>query len=154
MGFHDQHLDTQVLINRSVGTAQSAPKTVGGTIGDHARHALRLGLNNREALSYVKAVFPDGQTSLKCIAYYRKTLRNSGEDVPTSRQADKAREAQSGLAAVLFTGDPVHLLEPHEAVSKWSEASIKRIGVLKTAERLEAFGQSAFYLSDRVLEAH
>lgn len=61
------------------------------TIGRVAEKALRDGLSNEEVLQAVKKTFPDSNTSMASINWYRNKLRSEGEDVKTSRAIRKER---------------------------------------------------------------
>jgi len=64
------------------------------TIGRIAEQALRDGLSNDDVLAAVKKAFPESNTSMASVNWYRNKLRSDGEDVKTSRQIRKdQREA-------------------------------------------------------------
>ncbi|MEH6521609.1 hypothetical protein [Sulfitobacter sp.] len=152
MSYHDPKLNNPSRPDQAIGAARNAPKVVGCTIGDHARHAVRIGYNNTETLAYVKAVFPNAKTTPACIGFYRNELRNAGKDVLTSREVDKARITNPVLGRVQHIEQHAHLFEPHELVRILSKTLFRHLSVLETAKRLEAIGQSAFHLSDRAHE--
>lgn len=69
------------------------------TIGRVAETSLRDGLSNDEVLAAVKKAFPDSNTSMASVNWYRNKLRSEGEDVKTSRQIRKEqREAAKASA--------------------------------------------------------
>lgn len=61
------------------------------TIGRVAEAALRDGASNEEVLAAVKKAFPDSDTAMASINWYRNKLRSDGEDIKTSRQIRKDR---------------------------------------------------------------
>lgn len=69
-----------------------APKNGVGTV---AIKALKAGKTNEEALAAVQKAFPDANTSLASVGWYRNKLRSAGEDVPTARELKKAAAATS-----------------------------------------------------------
>jgi hypothetical protein len=56
------------------------------TIGDVACEAILAGKTNQEALDAVKGEFPDGNTSLSSINWYRNKLRKDGQPVKSARE--------------------------------------------------------------------
>lgn len=56
------------------------------TIGDVACEAIMAGLTNQDALDAVKGEFPDGNTSLSSINWYRNKLRKEGQPVKSARE--------------------------------------------------------------------
>lgn len=69
------------------------------TIGRVAEKALRDGLSNEEVLQAVKKAFPDSNTSMASINWYRNKLRSEGEDVKTSRAIRKERREAAKASA-------------------------------------------------------
>lgn len=63
---------------------EKAPKAPG--IGDVAKDLIRSGKTNDEVLAGIKAAFPDSNTSMASVNWYRNNLRQAGEKVPTSRE--------------------------------------------------------------------
>ncbi len=154
MSYHDKNLETSDLRFVPINPKRAQPKIIGNTIGDHARHALRIGFNNKDTLAYVKALFPGAGTSAKCISTYRKELRNAGENVPTSRQIDIARAVVSDLVRAQRIDElVVNKFEPHEFVRMLFDTLRKYLSPSEVAKALEALGQSAFYMSDMALES-
>lgn len=69
-----------------------------------AREAIREGLSNAEALARVKAEFPDANTTVSSIAWYRNDLRKKGENYPSparpkKEKAPKAADAKTDVKA-------------------------------------------------------
>jgi hypothetical protein len=62
-------------------------------VGDVAVEAIKAGKTNEEALTAVRAEFPDAKTSLASINWYRNKLRASDKTVPTARDLKKAEAA-------------------------------------------------------------
>ena len=48
---------------------------------------LRAGKTNQDTLDVVKRRFPEANTTLASVAWYRSKLRREGENVPTDRLA-------------------------------------------------------------------
>jgi hypothetical protein len=65
------------------------------TIGRVAEKALRDGLSNEEVLQAVKDAFPESNTSMASVNWYRNKLRSDGESVPASRDIRRARREAS-----------------------------------------------------------
>jgi hypothetical protein len=68
----------------------SEEKTKKRGVGDAATEAIRAGQTNEEALTAVKAEFPDSKTSLASINWYRNKLRSEDDTIPTARELKKA----------------------------------------------------------------
>lgn len=64
-----------------------APRRGVGTI---VTEQLRAGATNEVALAAAKAEFPESNTTLATVSWYRNQLRSKGEKVPTAREASKA----------------------------------------------------------------
>ncbi|AJD82875.1 hypothetical protein AVV27_gp42 [Achromobacter phage 83-24] len=62
---------------------EKAPKAPVRNISAVARDAIRAGLSNADALAKVKAEFPDANTTVSSIAWYRNDLRKKGENFPS-----------------------------------------------------------------------
>lgn len=76
-----------------------APKEKKRGIGTVAMEAIRAGKTNQQALEQVMKEFPEGNTSLASINWYRNKLRSDGENVPTSRDLAKAAKGDEKPAA-------------------------------------------------------
>lgn len=63
-----------------------------------AREAIREGLNNADALVKVKAEFPDANTTVSSIAWYRNDLRKKGENFPSPARPKKEKPAKAETA--------------------------------------------------------
>ena len=61
-------------------------------VGDAAAEAILAGMDNEEALEQVKEEFPEKNTSIASINWYRNKLRAGGHDVMTARELRKARK--------------------------------------------------------------
>lgn len=61
------------------------------TIGGEAEKAIIAGKTNQEALDEVRKRFPDAETSLASVAWYRSRLRRKGEGILTDWQARRRR---------------------------------------------------------------
>lgn len=70
----------------SGAAAPAEPAEKRRTIGDVACEAILAGKTNQEALDAVKAEFPDGNTSLSSINWYRNKLRKDGKPVKSARE--------------------------------------------------------------------
>jgi len=73
----------------ATGTAPAATPAVAEkrrTIGDVACEAIMAGKTNQEALDAVKGEFPEGNTSLSSINWYRNKLRKDGKAVKSARE--------------------------------------------------------------------
>lgn len=55
-------------------------------IGDKAKELIRAGKTNDEVLAGIKEAFPDANTSMASVNWYRNKLRSEGEKIPTSRE--------------------------------------------------------------------
>ena len=64
-------------------------------VGDLAKQLIRQGLPNHMVLERVLEAFPDANTSMDSVSWYRSALRRGGEDVPTSVEAE-SRLAKKG----------------------------------------------------------
>ena len=74
------------------------PKAPTHGIGSIAMEAIRAGKTNEQALDSVLAAFPDAQTTLGSISWYRSKLRGDGELVPTNKEAQAAQpQAPAGM---------------------------------------------------------
>lgn len=71
-------------------------KEKGPSIGSVAMEAIRKGATNQEALEAVQAQFPDCNTSLASINWYRTKLRKDGEPVKSSRELKAAAAEAAG----------------------------------------------------------
>ena len=60
------------------------------TIGSVAQQAIKDGLNNEEALAAVIKKFPDADTKVSSINWYRNRMRRENSRVPSARDL-KAR---------------------------------------------------------------
>lgn len=70
------------------------------TIGDVACEAILAGKTNQEALDAVKGEFPEGNTSLSSINWYRNKLRKDGKPVKSARELKaEAAPAEPKLTA-------------------------------------------------------
>lgn len=76
--------------------AEKAPKR---NISFVAREAIREGLSNAEALARVKAEFPDANTTVASIAWYRNDLRKKGENYPSPARPKKEKAPKAPKAA-------------------------------------------------------
>lgn len=64
-------------------TTEKAPKAPAHNVSSVARDAIRAGMSNADALAKVKAEFPDANTTVSSIAWYRNDLRKKGENFPS-----------------------------------------------------------------------
>lgn len=105
--------------------AAPAPAEKRRTIGDVACEAIMAGKTNQEALDAVKGEFPEGNTSLSSINWYRNKLRKDGAPVKSARElkaeaapaapkltakekkAAKAAEEAAAAAAAAGEADPL-----------------------------------------------
>lgn len=55
-------------------------------IGDKAKELIRAGKTNEEVLAGIKEAFPDSNTTMASVNWYRNKLRTDGEKIPTSRE--------------------------------------------------------------------
>ena len=81
-------------------TEAKAPKAPVRNISAVAREAIRAGLSNADALAKVKAEFPDANTTVSSIAWYRNDLRKKGEEYksperPKVEKAPKEKKAKA-----------------------------------------------------------
>lgn len=74
---------------------EKAPKR---NISFVAREAIREGLSNAEALARVKAEFPDANTTVSSIAWYRNDLRKKGENYPSPARPKKEKAPKAKAA--------------------------------------------------------
>lgn len=65
------------------------------TIGRVAEGALREGKTNEEVLATIKEAFPDSNTSMASVNWYRHKMIADGEPIKTSREIRKERRAAS-----------------------------------------------------------
>ncbi len=72
---------------REIVTRYLAENRWKGTIGSLAEKELRAGKTNQDTLNVVKRRFPEANTTLASVAWYRSKLRREGEKVPTDRLA-------------------------------------------------------------------
>ena len=68
-------------------------------IGSTAVEAIRAGKTNEQALEAVLAAFPDAQTTLGNISWYRSKLREDGERVLTNKEAQDQVQSRARLGA-------------------------------------------------------
>ncbi len=84
----------------TAGAAAAAPAEKRRTIGDVACEAILAGKTNQEALDAVKGEFPEGNTSLSSINWYRNKLRKDGKPVKSARELKaEAAPAEPKLTA-------------------------------------------------------
>lgn len=74
------------------------PKKRGSGIGDAIRDLLRAGKTNPDILEAIKKKFPDANTSLSSINWYRGKLRAEGEKVPSGRELNAAKKVSKPVA--------------------------------------------------------
>lgn len=86
-------------------TKEKAPKAPAHNISSVARDAIRAGLSNADALAKVKAEFPDANTTVSSIAWYRNDLRKKGENYP-SPERPKVEKAPKEKKAKAKKEDP------------------------------------------------
>lgn len=58
-------------------------------VGTVAREAIAAGMTNEAALEAVKAEFPDKNTTLASINWYRGQMRKEDPSVPSARELNK-----------------------------------------------------------------
>ena len=75
---------------------QPKEKTPG--VGDVAKDLIRGGKTNEEVLAAIKEQFPDANTSMASINWYRNKLRGDGEQVPTARELKADAKAEQKAA--------------------------------------------------------
>ena len=75
-----------------------APKTPKRGVGTVIKEQLRAGATNEAALAAVKVEFPEAQTTLATVSWYRTNLRSTGETVPSAREVKKAAKAAEAPA--------------------------------------------------------
>ncbi len=66
-------------------------------IGDAAADAIKSGLTNEEALEAVKKEFPDANTSVASVGWYRNQIRQTDKSVPTARELKKKKDPKDPL---------------------------------------------------------
>lgn len=80
-------------MSRDEATTDEA-KTPKRGVGTVAQEAIKAGKTNEEALEAVKAEFPDANTTLSSVNWYRNKMRAENKSIPTSRELKaKAKEA-------------------------------------------------------------
>ena len=67
-------------------------------VGSVVRQALKEGKTNEQALEIVKKRFPDANTTLQSVSWYRNDMRGKGEKVPTAKEAKEKQAKAKGLA--------------------------------------------------------
>lgn len=68
---------------------EAAPKEVKEKvpgIGDKAKELIRAGKSNEEVLAGIKESFPEANTTMASVNWYRNKLRSDGEKIPTARE--------------------------------------------------------------------
>lgn len=85
-------------------------------IGDIANCAISAGMDNVDALRFVKEICPGCKTTLACINWYRKKLRERDSQILTSRQVKDRQKAgtQHGDEDVTLQ----HFLKAYDALEK------------------------------------
>ena len=84
--------------NQTEATETKAPKAPVRNISAVAREAIRAGLSNADALAKVKAEFPDANTTVQSIAWYRNDLRKKGENFPSPERPKVEKPAKEKKA--------------------------------------------------------
>lgn len=76
--------------------AKAAAKAAKGpTIGSVAREAILAGATNEAALEAVKKAFPDSNTGMASINWYRNQLRSEGHEVKMARELKPAKAPEA-----------------------------------------------------------
>jgi len=76
--------------------AKAAAKAAKGpTIGSVAREAILNGATNEAALEAVKKAFPDSNTGMASINWYRNQLRSEGHEVKMARELKPAKAPEA-----------------------------------------------------------
>lgn len=75
-------------------------------VGTVAKEAIRAGKTNEQALEAVKKAFPDKNTTMASINWYRNKLRGDGEKVKTAREMKKAAEPKAAAPKKAAQKDP------------------------------------------------
>ena len=75
-------------------------------VGTAAKESILGGATNEEALAAVKKEFPEAQTTMASINWYRNNLRQSGEKVQTAREMKAAAKAAAEKAGKGKEKDP------------------------------------------------
>ncbi len=57
-----------------------------GTIGAVAKDYIKQGFSNEEVLERIVRTFPEGNTSIKSIMWYRSRMRKTDRSIPTNRE--------------------------------------------------------------------
>lgn len=84
--------------NQAETPETKAPKAPVRNISAVAREAIRAGLSNADALAKVKAEFPDANTTVQSIAWYRNDLRKKGENFPSPERPKVEKPAKEKKA--------------------------------------------------------
>ncbi|QDH84268.1 hypothetical protein Axy14_045 [Achromobacter phage vB_AxyS_19-32_Axy14] len=84
--------------NQAEAPETKAPKAPVRNISAVAREAIRAGLSNADALEKVKAEFPDANTTVSSIAWYRNDLRKKGEHFPSPERPKVEKPAKEKKA--------------------------------------------------------
>lgn len=83
-------------------------------VGTAAREAILAGQDNDQTLATVQKEFPDANTSVKSINWYRNQLRQEGKKVKTAREL-KAAKKKAGEAAAKKDGKVVPIAKGKKA---------------------------------------
>lgn len=95
--------DVKAGVDKKVDAKADAPevkrgpgrqKSEGPTISSVAYAAIKAGKSNEEALAEVKKAFPESNTKVASINWYRNQARIDDPSIPTSRDITTARNAE------------------------------------------------------------
>jgi len=153
----EQAAGEAIQANEAAAAAAKAPKEKAPPkrgIGTVANEALKAGKTNAEVLAAIKAEFPEANTSMASVNWYRNNLRTSGEDVPTARslaQADREaakvkRDAEKAAtkAAAKETRDAAKAAKAAEKAAATAAAAAAAAAAADAASAPAAEGEGIF----------
>ena len=85
--------------------ASEVAKTPKRGIGTVIKEAILANKTNEEALALAKAEFPNADTSVSTVSWYRNQLRKDGHAVPTARELKKQAAEAAAAAGANGAGD-------------------------------------------------
>lgn len=87
---------TQVYVAISKEEKVKAMKAAGPSIGQRSRELIKEGKSNAVVLETIKLEFPEGKTTMACIAWYKSDLRKKGEIAPRGHVAVTMYKMEDG----------------------------------------------------------
>lgn len=96
------------MTTETEATTETKTTTRKRGVGAVIREALLAGKDNEACLAAAKAEFPDSNTGLSTVSWYRSDMRKNGEKVKSARELKPAKApAETAPAADAAAVDPL-----------------------------------------------